>query len=262
METGIVNAAAVADGAVAKALVDAKGDLIVATAADTVGRLAVGANDTVPVAASGQSTGILWQKIGNAQIASNAAIDASKLAGYPADPSKTLLGDGSWGTVSAAPVGAVLAFINNTPPTGWLLCDGSAVLRATYSALFTLIGTAYGAGDGSTTFNVPDLRGRVPVGKGSHANVDVLGDNDGSALANRQPGHRHTVTDPGHQHGVSIYNSGGGSIFSHDFIQTNDTPAAAPLTNSATTGISIAAAGASAPLDTPAFVVLNFIIKV
>ena len=46
-------------------------------------------------------------------------------------------------------------------PTGWLLCDGSAVSRSTYATLFALIGTTYGAGDGSTTFNVPDMRGRV-----------------------------------------------------------------------------------------------------
>jgi microcystin-dependent protein len=49
-------------------------------------------------------------------------------------------------------------------PSGWLLCDGSAVSRTTYAALFAAIGTTYGAGNGSTTFNVPDLRGRTPVG--------------------------------------------------------------------------------------------------
>ena len=53
-----------------------------------------------------------------------------------------------------------------TPPTGWLLCDGSSVSRTTYAALFAILGTAYGAGDGSTTFNLPDGRGRMPVGAG------------------------------------------------------------------------------------------------
>jgi microcystin-dependent protein len=63
------------------------------------------------------------------------------------------------------PSGAMVDFAGATAPTGWLLCDGAAVSRTTYAGLFTAIGTAYGAGDGSTTFNVPDLRGRIGVGK-------------------------------------------------------------------------------------------------
>jgi microcystin-dependent protein len=55
-----------------------------------------------------------------------------------------------------------------SPPTGYLMCDGAAVLRATYSDLFTAIGTAYGAGDGTTTFGVPDCRGRGLIGVGSY----------------------------------------------------------------------------------------------
>jgi hypothetical protein len=61
--------------------------------------------------------------------------------------------------------GMVAAYAGSSAPSGWLLCDGTAVSRTTYSALFAAIGTSYGAGDGSTTFNLPDLRGRVPVGK-------------------------------------------------------------------------------------------------
>jgi len=55
----------------------------------------------------------------------------------------------------------------SSAPTGWLLCDGSAISRTTYAVLFAVISTSYGAGDGSTTFNVPDLRGRIPVGAGT-----------------------------------------------------------------------------------------------
>lgn len=62
------------------------------------------------------------------------------------------------------PAGSLLATGAAAAPTGYLLCDGSAVSRSTYADLFTAIGTTYGAGNGSTTFNVPDLRGRVPVG--------------------------------------------------------------------------------------------------
>lgn len=62
------------------------------------------------------------------------------------------------------PVGAVMSFARYTVPSGWLACDGSAVSRATYASLWWAIGTTYGAGDGSTTFNLPDLRGEFVRG--------------------------------------------------------------------------------------------------
>lgn len=64
-----------------------------------------------------------------------------------------------------APVGVVLPFAGSAAPSGWLLCAGQEVSRTTYAALFTALGTAYGVGNGSTTFNLPDLRGRIPGGK-------------------------------------------------------------------------------------------------
>lgn len=73
------------------------------------------------------------------------------------------------------PAGAYIPFGGSTAPAGWLLCYGQAVSRTTYAALFAAIGTAHGTGDGSTTFNVPDLRGRVPAGK----------DNMGGSAASR-----------------------------------------------------------------------------
>lgn len=57
--------------------------------------------------------------------------------------------------------------VTTTAPTGWLLCDGNAISRSTYSALFTAVSTTYGAGDGSTTFNIPDMRSRSPIGVGT-----------------------------------------------------------------------------------------------
>jgi len=68
---------------------------------------------------------------------------------------------------SRLPTGAVQLYAGATAPSNWLLCDGTAVSRTTYSALFTVCSTTYGAGDGSTTFNLPDLRGRVPIGAGA-----------------------------------------------------------------------------------------------
>jgi microcystin-dependent protein len=97
--------------------------------------------------------------------------------------------------VSGVPAGAMMSFAGGTAPEGWLLCHGQAVGRTTYAGLFSALGTAYGTGDGSTTFNLPDLRGRTPIGLdnmgGSAANritnsaADVLGGNGG--LESRTP---------------------------------------------------------------------------
>jgi microcystin-dependent protein len=80
------------------------------------------------------------------------------------------------GVPSQVPVGVVSAFAGVSAPVGWLMCAGQAVSRSDYSALFTALGTTYGAGDGSTTFNLPDLRGRVPAG------VDNMGGSAASRL--------------------------------------------------------------------------------
>ena len=79
------------------------------------------------------------------------------------------------------PAGNVSATARTSAPAGWLLCDGSAVSRTTYEVLFTAISTTYGAGDGTTTFNLPDMRGRAPVGRDSgQTEFDVLGETGGA----------------------------------------------------------------------------------
>jgi microcystin-dependent protein len=104
--------------------------------------------------------------------------------------------------------------------TGWLLCNGSAVSRTVYPALFAAIGVAYGAGDGSTTFGLPDLRGRAPVGSGQGAGLTnrALGAKGGEEIhalvIGEVPSHNHTGQttndltdhthgDAGHSHGMS-----------------------------------------------------------
>ena len=74
---------------------------------------------------------------------------------------------------NAVPVGAVNTFAMSAAPTGWLSCDGSLVSRTTYSTLFTVVGTTYGAGDGSTTFKMPDLRGEFVRGWDDSRGVDT-----------------------------------------------------------------------------------------
>lgn len=68
---------------------------------------------------------------------------------------------------SGVPSGVVLPFAGSTAPSGYLICDGSAVSRKTYIGLYRAIGTAYGSGDGKSTFNLPDLRASMPRGVGT-----------------------------------------------------------------------------------------------
>lgn len=81
------------------------------------------------------------------------------------------------------PSGVVKAFAGSTAPDGWLLCNGQAVSRSEFAALFAVIGTTYGAGDKSTTFNVPNLQGKMIIGADS---TYTLGKTGGSATAHAQ----------------------------------------------------------------------------
>lgn len=101
----------------------------------------------------------------------------------PGDSGRFLCGDGSWQTPpgGGASTGDMKPWPVATPPSGWLLCDGSAVSRTTYAALFALLGTAYGAGDGSTTFNLPNAKGRVLVGQdAAQVEFDTIGETGGA----------------------------------------------------------------------------------
>jgi microcystin-dependent protein len=90
----------------------------------------------------------------------------------------------------ATPPGNIAATARATAPSGWLICDGAAVSRTTYAGLYSAIGTAYGVGNGSTTFNLPDYRGRVIVG------TDATGAHSSGITANAQTGgeQNHTLT--------------------------------------------------------------------
>lgn len=80
-----------------------------------------------------------------------------------------------------APTGSISVYAASVAPNGWLLCDGSEVSRATYADLFALIGTTYGVGNGTSTFNLPNLKGRVPVGRdAAQVEFDVLAETGGA----------------------------------------------------------------------------------
>ena len=96
-----------------------------------------------------------------------------------------------------APVGSLIMFISTTAPQGWLTCDGSAVSRTTYAELYALIGDSYGNGDGSTTFNLPDMRGKGAIGyKSDNTKFDAMGKTGGEEIHTltkaEMPSHNHT----------------------------------------------------------------------
>lgn len=100
-------------------------------------------------------------------------------------------------------VGLILPFAGLVIPEGFLLCDGSLVSRTTYDALFYEIGTTYGAGDGSTTFGLPNLNGRVPLGTAAGMPVGSSGGEETHSLLDTElPAHDHGI--PSHGHGNDI----------------------------------------------------------
>ena len=129
---------------------------------------------------------------------------------------------GGTGIIEALPAGSIVAWGKAIVPTNWLLCDGSIVSRTTYASLFAAIGTTYGAGDGTTTFQLPDLRGRVPVGKngGSFGSLGASGGEETVTLTAAQsgsPSHTHTFsgstnTTGAHTHVLSGSNAGSANL--------------------------------------------------
>ena len=165
------------------------------------------------------------------------------------------------GTVNSVVTGALLMWPTTSAPTGYLSCNGAAVSRTTYSALFAVVGTTFGAGDGSTTFNLPNYTNRMPYGT-------TIGTTGGSADS-IVPSHTHTasssVSDPGHYHNFTSPLAGPPN--SGQSVRADANQATAYYnTASAVTGISVAttvnAAGVSPTgANLPPYLGINFIIK-
>lgn len=189
----------------------------------------------------------------------------------------TILGAGS--AQGLIPAGVVVDFAGSVEPDGWLFPYGQAVSRTTYARLFTALGTTYGAGDGSTTFNLPDYRGRVGIGKdnmgGSAAGrvtatyfgtaATTLGNVGGSeshTLTTAQlAAHSHGVTDPGHTH-VDQNNSWNASQMTPGGSNVLSTTPVSGSIQSATTGITINnAGGGGAHNNMPPGIIVNKLIK-
>lgn len=158
------------------------------------------------------------------------------------------------GNGAAIPAGTIVAFGGSTPPSGWLLCNGAQVSRLTYADLFAVTGTVFGVGDGSSTFHLPDLRGRFLRGVDGTAGVDpdkatrtamnaggATGNNLGSVQGDDFKSHTHNT-----YFGGTNPTGGGGGIVFHDSFPTNN-----PRVGSATGG------NESRPVNAS----VNFVIK-
>lgn len=167
----------------------------------------------------------------------------------------------SWTTASAIPVGSIMMWPTATPPSGWLICNGQAVGRDTCSILYTLISTTYGSGDGATTFNLPDLRSRFPLGvSGSHALASVGGEETHKLDTSEIPSHNHLL--------IASTSTADQNIPSNSRYLAAASPATEKIYKTATTNFlnlntaSISTAGSGAPHNNmPPYITINYIIK-
>lgn len=181
------------------------------------------------------------------------------------------------------PIGGLIDFTASTAPnSSFVLPYGQAISRATYSVYFGMVSTTYGSGDGSTTFNIPDLRGRVIAGKddmggaaasrltssyfgGTATNLGAVGGSEGHTLTTAQlasHSHANTLTDPGHVHNGALNTA---AFFQSPGGGTNVAGNAIINTSSATTGITITNASAgsgSAHNNTQPTIVLNKLLRI
>ena len=172
-----------------------------------------GSIDSTNITAGGVTTASLANgSVTNAKIDTNGITGANLLSGAAFFSLANIpAGAGLIPTINGGvPTGAILPYGAATAPSGYLLCDGSAVSRSTYATLFGVISTAFGVGDGATTFNVPDLRQRFPLGKAASGTGSTLGGTGGTIdHLHSGPAHAHTTTiiDGGNEEA----SAGGGS---------------------------------------------------
>jgi microcystin-dependent protein len=179
-------------------------------------------------------------------------------ATMPTGTSNTAVATTAFVQTNSIPTGSLMMWPTASAPSGYLLCNGTAVSRTTYAALFAIIGTTFGVGDNSTTFNLPNYTNRLPVGAGGLYAAAATGGSKDSVVVSHT--HTATVTDSGHNHqtGSTSVESG----FTQGGIRTTGTSGS--VTSTSTTGISvgISTTGSSGTdANMPPYLSIFFIIK-
>jgi len=147
--------------------------------------------------------------------------------------------------LATLPTGALCMWPTGAAPSGFLLCQGQAVSRVTYASLYAVIGTTYGIGDGSSTFNVPNFKGRLPIGlDATDSDFDLLGDTGGQKTLQQ---HNHSI-----DHDHPAVDSGAGSPHSHTITVDPHTHTVDKRDNvsSFTTGAPASSAGSATSTST------------
>jgi len=232
--------------------------------------------------------------VGNFSVAGNLAVTGTtslttgSISGVMTAPTAaagtntTQLATTAFVTQNAVLTGALIMWPTGTAPSGYLLCNGAAVSRTTYASLFAVVGTTFGAGNGSTTFNTPNYTNRMPYGTtigttGGSADAIVVGHTHtaSSSSSVSDPTHTHGISDPQHQHPQNA--NGGGAPGYIGAFGANGGPVDGGFTGFSPTGIGIngAATGISVSTTTtidaagspgtnanlPPYLGINFIIK-
>lgn len=180
--------------------------------------------------------------------------------------------------IAGAITGSLLMYPLKASPSGYLYCDGSAVARGTYTALFSAIGVIFGSGDGATTFNLPDYRGKfirgVDDGAGNDPNASsrtaqASGGNSGDAAGSCQAGanashtHTATVTDPGHNHTEKLTLTNGGASIAPGRDANVDTIGSATITTASNnTGVTVSNSSTGGSESRPINSAIYFHIKI
>ncbi len=166
------------------------------------------------------------------------------------------------------PTGSILPYGGSAAPDGFLLCNGAAISRTTYADLFAVFGTTYGIGDGSTTFNIPNIKGCVIVGlDAAQTEFDALGETGGAKTdtldATKIPAHNHSASDgDGHSHTVDKWRDDGW-VFG-GVAASGNTGVTEGNVNTSTEHVSISignTGGGLAHNNLQPYIVLNYIVK-
>lgn len=165
----------------------------------------------------------------------------------------------NFGNIVGGLIGEVKMWATGTAPTGYLLCNGSAVSRTTYSSLFAALGTIYGVGDGSTTFNLPNFQDRMPIGAGSTYSANTTGGSKDAIVVS----HTHTATDAGHTHGYTVWFDQGGNHTQYGSDVTQPVVGGTTKTSaSANANITVSSTGATGTnANLPPYIGIHFIIR-